>query len=52
VEVLFLIVAVAMALCLPVKCYTDAQFKMKCLEMHGNAGTKGEAVTCDLGVRQ
>lgn len=48
IEFIILIFAFAVSLCLPVKCYTDNQFKMKCLEMHGNVELKNADPGCTL----
>lgn len=38
----------ALAISLPVKCYSDGQYKIKCLEMHGTLTEKGQDPFCDV----
>lgn len=46
--VILLIVVMGLSIGLPVKCYNDGQYKIKCMEMHGRLKMQGPDPICDL----
>ncbi len=45
-EFIIRVIVLAAAVCIPVKCYTDGNYKTKCLEMHGELEQKGQEFIC------
>lgn len=50
-ELMLLVAVIALAVALPVKCYNDGQYKIKCLEMRGTVQMRGDEVLCTPEVK-
>ena len=41
-------VCIGLITCLPIKCYNDGRYRMKCLEMRGTISQNGDTPICNF----